>query len=231
MGRDQRHERHEGRGRPDLGAEGGGRGPRRHHPDAGIPPGDDDWPVGGGRGRRWPGDGPGRRGSRRGPGGPGLRMGGPRFGGRRRPRGDVRLAILALLGESPMHGYQIIQEITERSGGRWTPSPGSVYPTLQALEDEGVVQATKHEGKRVYDLTDEGRRQLDELGERAAAPWDLGDDSSGAREMAEQMAQVGHAFHQVLRTGSPAQQAKAKAILSEARRGLYQILAEGDPEE
>ena len=151
----------------------------------------------------------------------------PRFGGGRRPRGDVRLSVLTLLGESPMHGYQIIQEITERSGGRWAPSPGSVYPTLQALEDEGLVTATKSEGKRVYELTDAGRQHLAALGERAQAPWDI-EDASGARELAEQMAQVGNAFHQVIRTGTPAQQAKAKAILSDARRGLYQILADGD---
>ena len=147
---------------------------------------------------------PAGRGSRRGPGGGpgGMWFGGPRFGGGRRPRGDVRLAILALLGESPMHGYQMIQEITERSGGRWAPSPGSVYPTLQALEDEGLVVATKSEGKRVYELTDAGRAQLDELGERAQAPWDLGDgDPVGARDLAEQMAQLAGAFKQVMHHG------------------------------
>jgi DNA-binding PadR family transcriptional regulator len=137
--------------------------------------------------------------------------------------------VLTLLGESPMHGYQIIQEITERSGGRWAPSPGSVYPTLQALEDEGLVTATKSEGKRVYELTAAGRQHLDALGDGAKAPWDV-EDASGARELAEQMSQVAHAFQQVIRTGSPAQQAKAKDILSGARRGLYQILADGDPD-
>ena len=226
-----RHERHEGQQRQEH-HDRGDRDPRSHH-DLGTGPNgpdvDDDWPVGR-RGRRWPSTGPGRRGGgRRGGGGPGMWWGPPRFGGGRRPRGDVRLSVLTLLGESPMHGYQIIQEITERSGGRWAPSPGSVYPTLQALEDEGLVEATKSEGKRVYELTDAGRTHVEALGERAQAPWDL-EDTTGARDLAEQMAQVAHAFQQVIRTGSPAQQAKAKAILSDARRGLYQILADGEPD-
>ncbi|HVN50050.1 MAG TPA: PadR family transcriptional regulator [Acidimicrobiales bacterium] len=221
MGRPERHERHDQGDRAPLG----------HHdlPAAsGGPDLDDDWPLGR-RGRRWPNPGPGRRGGRRGPGGPGQWWGPPRLGGGRRPRGDVRLSILALLAESPMHGYQVIQEITERSGGRWSPSPGSVYPTLQALEDEGLVRATESEGKRVYELTEAGRQHVEALGDRAQAPWNVG-DVTGARDLAEQMAQVANAFHQVIRTGSPAQQAKAKAILSDARRGLYQILADGDPD-
>jgi DNA-binding PadR family transcriptional regulator len=224
-------------GRPQHGAERAEH-EHEHHPhhhDHGHdgPPVDDDWPIGGRRGRRWP-EGTRGRGSRRGPGGGpgGMRYGGPRFGGGRRPRGDVRLAILALLGESPMHGYQMIQEITERSGGRWAPSPGSVYPTLQALEDEGLVVATQSEGKRVYELTDAGRTQLEELGERAQAPWDLGEgDPAGARDLAEQMAQLAGAFKQVIHHGSPAQIAKAATVLGDARRGLYQILADEEPAE
>ena len=158
-------------------------------------------------------------------------FGRPGFGrgrGRMAGRGDIRAAILALLAEQPMHGYQMIQEITERSGGQWQPSPGSVYPTLQALEDEDLVRASKSEGKRVYELTDAGREHLSELGERAAAPWDLGGDLDGMRDLAQQMSQLAGAFQQVMRAGSTAQQARARTVISEARRGLYQILADDD---
>ena len=90
------------------------------------------------------------------------RHGGPGYAfGRRAGRGDIRAAILALLAEEPMHGYQIIQELTERTGGVWRPSPGSVYPTLQQLEDEELVRESAPEsGKRVYELTDDGRKAL-----------------------------------------------------------------------
>src|SRR6188472_4443264 len=106
----------------------------------------------------------GRRGMSRGhhpEGGPGPHPGGPRMGfrgrGRGARRGDVRSAILALLAESPMHGYQIITELGERSGGEWRPSAGSVYPTLQQLEDEGLVRSEASDGRRVMALTDAGR--------------------------------------------------------------------------
>src|SRR5262245_33583576 len=80
---------------------------------------------------------------------------GPR-GGRRGRRGDVRTALLALLSERPMHGYEMIQQLDERTGGIWKPSPGSVYPTLQMLEDEGLVTSTQSEGRKLFTLTDEG---------------------------------------------------------------------------
>ena len=87
-------------------------------------------------------------------------FGGPMFGrGPKVGRGDVRAAIIALLAEEPMHGYQIITELTERSGGVWRPSPGSVYPTLQVMEDQGLVTADKSEGRRVFSLTAEGVRR------------------------------------------------------------------------
>ena len=192
------------------------RRPRQHRAD---------WPFADDRGRRGSTPGPplaatgtaataarpaasfgGRRpGGRGGPGGP---WGGRGFGGPRRSRGDVRLAILALLAIEPMHGYQMIQEISERSGGRWEPSPGSVYPTLQALEDEGLVIADQSEGKRVFDADrPAGREQVESLGDRAKAPWDLGSDTAvGARALAEQMRQLAGAFTQVLqhRLGRPA---------------------------
>ena len=95
--------------------------------------------------------------------------------GRRAARGDIRAAILALLAEQPMHGYQIIQELAERTGGVWRPSPGSVYPTLQQLEDEELVRETASDsGKRVYELTDAGREQA----ASAPAPWTAVADES-----------------------------------------------------
>src|SRR3954447_5405451 len=92
--------------------------------------------------------------------------------GRRARRGDVRAAVLVLLDEQARNGYQLIQEIEQRSGGMWRPSPGSVYPALQQLEDEGLVRAQEVDGKRSFRLTDEGTKYVEEHGERLAAPWD-----------------------------------------------------------
>src|SRR5262245_44023429 len=107
----------------------------------------------------------------------GRRRGGPwhagpgHFGaGRRAGRGDIRAAILALLAEEPKHGYQIIREIADRSEGAWTPSPGSVYPTLQQLTDEGLVRSSETDGKRVYELTDQGRAQAESR--QGPLPWE-----------------------------------------------------------
>src|SRR6478609_8500962 len=93
-------------------------------------------------------------------------------------RGDVRAAVLALLSEQPMHGYQIIREIEERSGGSWKPSAGSVYPTLQLLADEGLLTATEEGGRKTYALTEEGRAVAAEAGD---APWSTADAGSGGR--------------------------------------------------
>src|SRR5437667_331993 len=90
--------------------------------------------------------------------------------GRRVGRGDVRAAILVLLADGSMHGYQVIQELTERSGGMWRPSPGSIYPTLQQLEDEGLVRSSESDGRRVYQLTDTGRAEVERRGEEPP-PW------------------------------------------------------------
>ncbi len=117
----------------------------------------------------------GRHGAWHGGFGPGF--GGPMFGrGPKVGRGDVRAAVLALLVEEPMHGYQIITELTDRSGGVWRPSPGSVYPTLQVLEDQGLVTADRSEGRRVFRLTDEGRAEA--AAAEGPAPWE---DMAGAR--------------------------------------------------
>src|ERR1700686_3753926 len=92
--------------------------------------------------------------------GRGGRYGGPPGGGRRR-RGEVRTALLLLLAEEPRNGYQLMQAIEERSGGRWRPSPGSIYPTLAQLEDEGLIRATEREGAKVFEITEDGRRRAE----------------------------------------------------------------------
>jgi len=157
-----------------------------------------------------------------------------RGGGPRARRGDIRAGILALLAEEPMHGYQIIQELESRSGGRWSPSPGSVYPTLQLLEDEGLVVREEGEGKRVYSLTDEGRARAAELLERMGRhPWE--ELSSGADDPAFRLRQaafqVGAAAMQAAHAGSGPQAEKALEILTDARRRIYALLAEDDTPE
>jgi DNA-binding PadR family transcriptional regulator len=149
--------------------------------------------------------------------------------GPRANRGDIRAAILALLAEQPMHGYQIIQEITARSGGVWTPSPGSVYPTLQHLEDEGLVTIDTSEGRKVFSLTDAGRA-AHAARDDAAAPWvEVGRDvGEGVFDLRDAIGQVVGAVRQIARGGTPAQLAAAKRLLGETRRSLYRILAEDD---
>ncbi len=157
-----------------------------------------------------------------------------RGGGPRARRGDIRAGILALLAEEPMHGYQVIQELESRSGGRWSPSPGSVYPTLQLLEDEGLVVREEGEGKRVYSLTEEGRTKAAELLERAGQhPWE--ELSAGADDPAFRLRQaafqVGAAAMQAAHAGSGQQAEKALEILADARRRIYALLAEDDAPE
>src|SRR3954470_16085955 len=146
-------------------------------------------------------------------------------------RGDVRAALLVLLAEEPRNGYQLIQEIEERSGGVWRPSPGAVYPALQQLEDEGLVRAQEVDGKRSFRLTDEGTKYVEEHGERLAAPWDAVSRGvgPGVMELRDLVFQVGAAVMQVAQAGTDAQVGEAKKVLSETRRGLYRILADGEP--
>ena len=145
--------------------------------------------------------------------------------GSRMGRGDVRAAVLALLADKPMHGYQIIQEIGERSGGAWKPSPGSVYPTLQLLTDEGLLIAEESNGRKTYSLTPEGRAVADSAG---AAPWEGQSSHDGSRHSALPKAGIefAHAAAQVGRSGSPKQVEEAVAVIDEARRKLYSILAQ-----
>ena len=163
-------------------------------------------------------------------GGPrGRGLGGSFESGRRAGRGDVRAAVLALLSESPMHGYQVIQEIVERSNGAWTPSPGSVYPALQLLQDEGLVTATESDGKRVFTLTDAGRTEA-ESRKGGPLPWDAAarGERGGSSQLRDVVMQVAAAVRQIGMAGSEAQVAKAISVLNATRRDLYRILAEDD---
>jgi DNA-binding PadR family transcriptional regulator len=151
-------------------------------------------------------------------------------GGRAR-RGDVRLALLRLLAEEPANGYQLMQTIEERSGGRWRPSPGSVYPTIAQLEDEGLVRSIESDGSRQLEITDAGRAHLEtRAGE--ADPW-AADDEAGEDALTELgpiIIGLGKAAWQVASVGTPGQRARALELLAETQRGLYRILAE-EPEE
>ncbi|MEU2222814.1 PadR family transcriptional regulator [Streptomyces sp. NPDC012751] len=173
-----------------------------------------------------------------GPGGPGFGPGGPGFGpgpwgprGRGGPRGrarrgDVRASILALLRERSMHGYEMIQEIAERSGGAWKPSPGSVYPTLQLLEDEGLIVSESEGGKKLFALTDSGRAAAEEGSD---APWEeasRGVDWEALGEIRQAGFGLMEAFGQVWKTGSKEQREKALAVVNDARKKLYLILAD-----
>ena len=154
--------------------------------------------------------------------------------GSRMGRGDVRAAVLSLLSEKPMHGYQIIREIEERSGGSWKPSAGSVYPTLQLLADEGLITAEESNGRKTYALTEEGREVAASEG---SAPWldgDSGADGTGGQRrtagpgaLPKAGVELAQAAAQVHRTGTPDQVQEAVAVLEEARRKLYSILAQG----
>jgi DNA-binding PadR family transcriptional regulator len=141
-------------------------------------------------------------------------------------RGDVRVAVMALLAEEPMHGYQIIREIEERTDGSWKPSAGSVYPTLQMLADEGLITAEESNGRKTYTLTDAGREEVASAGSQA--PWDTVEGKSGPGFSALPKAGIdlAQAATQVSRTGTPEQVEQAVAVIDDARRKLYAILAQ-----
>ena len=145
--------------------------------------------------------------------------------GTRVGRGEVRTAVLALLAEKPRHGYEIIREIEERSGGSWKPSAGSVYPTLQLLADEGLITAEESNGRKIYSLTEAGRAVA---GDEHTSPFDSADSAHGGRYTALPKAgvELAQAAAQVNRSGSAAQVDEAVAVLDEARRRLYSILAQ-----
>ncbi|MEC4764637.1 PadR family transcriptional regulator [Mycobacterium sherrisii] len=158
--------------------------------------------------------------------GPGGRRGGFRRGGGRGRRGDVRAAILTLLAERPMHGYEMIQQIAERSNGIWKPSPGSVYPTLQLLDDEGLVTANQTDGsKKLFELTEEGRAAAEKI---ATPPWDEIAEGAdpGQLNLRAAVGQLCGAVAQSAHTATAEQQQRIIEILNTARREIYGILGE-----
>ena len=174
---------------------------------------------------------------------PGFPFGGqgrpdPGFGGwghegrgRRGGRGsrpNVRPAVLALLLERPMHGYEMIQELGERTGGIWRPSPGSIYPTLQLLEDEGLIEATAEGGRKSYRLTEAGRAEAETAAQNP--PWGQFTDDTMSQVQDFRDAAIGimSALKQVGFNGTPEQREKALGVLNEAKRKLYAILADSE---
>lgn len=174
------------------------------------------------------------RGHRRGPGpgfGPGPWGGRGPWGpprGRRRERGDVRAAILLLLAEQPRHGYEILTELADRSDGQWQPSPGSIYPVLKRLAKDGIVTATQQDGKRIFSLTEAGRALVEAEGASWGEPWKQADspDNDAAMALWAEGKQLGAAVWQVSQLNDPAQIEAASAILVEARKRIYALLAE-----
>ena len=173
----------------------------------------------------------------RGRGGRGRWAGGPRwaFGpepwlgpGGRRGRGAIRASVLLILADAPMHGYQLMQELAERSGGAWRPSPGAIYPALQRLEDAGmIVGEDTSDDRRVYRLTDEGRKIAERLKADGVTPWESIDPAAAAHlELKREIGQLARAVMQVARDGSPQQRQKVETLLAGTRRAIYRILGE-----
>ncbi|MCE1177964.1 MAG: PadR family transcriptional regulator [Micrococcales bacterium] len=219
-----------GRGRQDRGH--GAFGPIGHHPEG-------EGRRGRGRGRApfdsdgMPGFGPGPRGgmppfpeSPFGPGGPRGRRG----RGRAR-RGDVRLAVIALLAEETANGYQLIRALADRTGGAWRPSPGAVYPALSQLEDEGLIRPIEVDGQKVFELTDAGRTAAAEI---ETPPWDAVNeqhaprDAEGAAGFQEEFGRLAMAARAVGMSGTPAQVKAATDLVAETRRRLFGLLAEDE---
>lgn len=209
--------KHSGHPPPPPHEHGPGHGLRgpAHEPDFGLGPGTgfSFGPVPGF------GFGPGARGRRRESG---------RRGRRGRP-GDVRAALLTLLAERPMHGYEMIQEIAERSQDLWRPSPGSVYPTLQLLDDEGLIVGTQSEGsKKLFELTDDGHAAAEKV---KTPPWEqiaAGIDDLGQVDLRAELGQLIAAVAQSTYAATVEQQQRIHAILKNARRAIYTLLAESD---
>jgi DNA-binding PadR family transcriptional regulator len=207
----RRHHPHEHPGRDRS------EGPRRSRREGpfggpGGPFGGPGGPFGGPGGAEF---GPGPRGERG--------RGGPRRGRGRAGRGDVRTALLLLLREEPMHGYQLMQAVADRTGGGWRPSPGAVYPTIAQLEDEGLVQVSSEGGRKLVTLTEAGRAHVENLGE--VDPFAAFSGDGDRVDLRGAIGELMGAVHQLSRVGDPAQLAAAGTVLADARRALYLILA------
>lgn len=162
--------------------------------------------------------------------GPGFGPGGPRgFGGgpQRRRKGAARDAILSLLAEESRNGYGLIKEIGERTGGAWTPSPGSVYPTLQQLVDEGLVETTSDDKRSDYQLTADGRTYVEEHATELAEVWAGSTEHTEANaDLFSSVGKLMGVVHQFRFSATDAQRAEAVKHLDDARRALYRILGE-----
>ena len=167
-----------------------------------------------------PHDHRGRRGGRGGPGGRGRDRGRGRI-----HRGDVRTAILLVLADEPMHGYQIMQAMSDRTGGAWRPSPGAVYPTIAQLEDERLVTTREEGGRRLVTLTDEGRTYVTERSARLGDPFAAFADRPAGPDLRDPLHELHAAARQIASSGSAAQVEAAAEVLTRARRSLYLILA------
>jgi DNA-binding PadR family transcriptional regulator len=163
--------------------------------------------------------------------GPGIGVRVWRRDGRGRGRrGDVRAAILLLLAERPMHGYEMIQQIAERSNGVWRPSPGSVYPTLQLLVDEDLITAGKthgNNGKKLFELTEGGRAAAEKV---ETAPWEEIAEGiePGQVSLHSAVTQLWNAIAQSTLVATAEQQERIISILNNARREIYTILGEAE---
>ncbi len=145
--------------------------------------------------------------------------------GHRAKRGKVAAAVMALLKEQDMHGYQIIRELSDRSGGAWNPSPGSIYPALQALEQNRMVSSVESGSKRVFSLTELGRKHADMLPEQP--PWDeIAEDTDASRRLRSVFHGLMTATAQVARSDDEQQIEKTTEFLAEARRRIYLMLAD-----
>jgi DNA-binding PadR family transcriptional regulator len=152
----------------------------------------------------------------------------PGRGRGRMRRGDIRTAVLAVLSEGPGHGYDVIQRLEDKTEGSWRPSPGSVYPMLQLLADEGLARSVERDGKRVYELTDSGRdetqRRIEEAG---GTPWELGNRADASfGQLRDNTRQLHMAIRQVGVSGRPELVERAVGIVRDARKQLYGLLAE-----
>lgn len=158
------------------------------------------------------------------------RFGPGRGRGRRSRRGDVRAAVLLLLESEPRNGYQIIQSLEERSQGAWRPSPGSIYPVLSQLEDEGLVVAIETENGKRFTLSDAGRSYVSERRDALGVPWDAAaaSVSEPRMELMHTMRQSAGAVRQVMQVGTEEQIKRAVVILRDARRQIYLLLADED---
>jgi DNA-binding PadR family transcriptional regulator len=144
-------------------------------------------------------------------------------GGRRMPRGAIRTAILAALRDGPANGYEVMRRLEEMSGGLWRPSPGSVYPHLQMLEDEGLVQASEVDGGRTFTLTETGQAEA----AKAKLPWqEAGETDDEVRTLRLGMGQLMSAAKQLAGDGEKSQIERGISVIQKARKELYQILAE-----